>query len=56
MVLLRHFSRVRLCATPQTAAHQAPRPWDSHMDACKLNVVVYIGRGESQTVCKWKDT
>ena len=20
--------RVRLCATPQTAAHQAPRPWD----------------------------
>ena len=27
--LLSHFSRVRLCATPQTAAHQAPRPWDS---------------------------
>ena len=23
-MLLRHFSRVRLCATPQTAAHQAP--------------------------------
>ena len=23
------FSRVRLCATPQTAAHQASRPWDS---------------------------
>ena len=23
-LLLRHFSRVRLCATPQTAAHQAP--------------------------------
>ena len=23
-VLLSHFSRVRLCATPQTAAHQAP--------------------------------
>ena len=22
-------SRVRLCATPQTAAHQAPHPWDS---------------------------
>ena len=22
-------SRVRLCAIPQTAAHQAPRPWDS---------------------------
>ena len=27
--LLSHFSRVRLCATPQTTAHQAPRPWDS---------------------------
>ena len=27
--LLSHFSRVRLCATPETAAHQAPRPWDS---------------------------
>ena len=26
---LSHFSRVRLCATPQTAAHQAPHPWDS---------------------------
>ena len=24
LVLLSHFSRVRLCATPQTAAHQAP--------------------------------
>ena len=23
-MLLSHFSRVRLCATPQTAAHQAP--------------------------------
>ena len=28
LLLLRRFSRVRLCATPQTAAHQAPRPWD----------------------------
>ena len=24
MVVLSHFSRVRLCATPETAAHQAP--------------------------------
>ena len=24
-----HLSCVQLCATPQTAAHQAPRPWDS---------------------------
>ena len=27
--LLSHFSRVRLCATPEMAAHQVPRPWDS---------------------------
>ena len=27
--MLRRFSRVRLDATPETAAHQAPRPWDS---------------------------
>ena len=27
--MLSHFSRVRLCATPQTAAHQVPCPWDS---------------------------
>ena len=29
LLLLSQFSRVRLCATPWTAAHQAPRPWDS---------------------------
>ena len=29
LLLLSRFSRVRLCATPQTAAHQAPHPWDS---------------------------
>ena len=29
MLLLSRFSRVQLCATPQTAAHQAPYPWDS---------------------------
>ena len=28
-LLLRRFSHVRLCASPETAAHQAPRPWDS---------------------------
>ena len=28
-MLLSHFSRVRLCATPQMEAHQAPCPWDS---------------------------
>ena len=29
LLLLSHSSRVQLCATPQTAAHQAARPWDS---------------------------
>ena len=29
LLLLSRFSRVRLCAAPQAAAHQAPRPWDS---------------------------
>ena len=29
LLLLSRFSHVRLCATPETAAHQAPRPWDS---------------------------
>ena len=29
LLLLSRFSRVRLCVTPQTAAHQAPHPWDS---------------------------
>ena len=29
LLLLSHFSRVRLCATPQTAATRPHRPWDS---------------------------
>ena len=29
LLLLSRFSRVRLCANPQMAAHQAPHPWDS---------------------------
>ena len=29
LLLLSRFSRVRLCATPETAAHQAPLSWDS---------------------------
>ena len=29
LLLLSHFSHVQLCATPETAAHQAPHPWDS---------------------------
>ena len=29
MLLLSRFSRVRLCATPETAAQRLPCPWDS---------------------------
>ena len=29
LLLLSHFSRVQLCATPQTAAHRFRCPWDS---------------------------
>ena len=29
LLLLSRFGRVRLFVTPETAAHQAPRPWDS---------------------------
>ena len=29
LLLLSRFSRVQLCETPETAAHQAPPPWDS---------------------------
>ena len=29
LLLLSCFSRVRLCVIPETAAHQAPHPWDS---------------------------
>ena len=29
LLLLSHFSRVRLWVTPKMAAHQSPRPWDS---------------------------
>ena len=29
LLLQSHLSHVRLCATPETAAYPAPRPWDS---------------------------
>ena len=29
LLLLSRFSHVRLCAIPEMAAHQGPRPWDS---------------------------
>ena len=29
LLMLSRFSRIRLCVTPEMAAHQAPGPWDS---------------------------
>ena len=29
LLLLSRFSHVRICATPEMAAHQAPHPWDA---------------------------
>ena len=29
LLVLSRFSRVQLCANPETAAHRFPRPWDS---------------------------
>ena len=34
LLLLSHFSRVRLCVTPQTAAHQAP-PWSQNKETIR---------------------
>ena len=34
LLLLSHFSRVRLCATPETAAHQAPLPLGFSRQEC----------------------
>ena len=48
LLLLSRFSHVRLCATPETAARQAPRPWDS---PGKNTGVVAIS---FSTAWKWK--
>ena len=32
LLLLSHFSRVQLCATPWTAAHQAPDEWTFNLN------------------------
>jgi len=39
LLLLSRFSRVRPCATPWTAAHQAPRPWDSPGKNTEVTVI-----------------
>ena len=49
-LLLSHVSRVRLCATPQTAAHQAPGPLglsrQEHWSGCRflLHLICYASQ------------
>ena len=43
-VKVKSLSRVRLLATPWTAAYQAPRPWDFPGDWTELNWTEPIGR------------
>ena len=54
LLLLSRFSRVRLCATPKTAAHQAPRPWDSPGKntgvGCHFLLQCMKVKGESESV------
>ena len=44
-------SRVRLCVTPETAAHQAPRPWDSpgKNTGVGCHVLLQCMKGKSQS-------
>ena len=50
LLLLSHFSRVWLCVTPQTAAHQAPVP--GILQARTLEWVA-IRRGQKKKLCLW---
>ena len=52
LLLLSHFSRVRLCATPQMAAHQAPLSLDSPGKntgvGCQFLLQCMKGKSESE--------
>ena len=52
LLLLSHFSRVRLCATPETAAHQAPPPLgfsrQEHQSGLPFPSPVHEGKSESE--------
>ena len=54
LLLLSRFSHVRLCATPETAAHQAPRSWDSPGEntgvACHFLLQCMKVKSESEVV------
>ena len=66
LLLLSQFSRVQLCATPWTAAHQAPRPWDSPGKNTGVGCHCLLVKGDrskqnrcggwtSMLVMKWRD-
>ena len=42
LLLLSHFSHVRLLATPWTAAQQAPRPWDFQARALEWDAIALL--------------
>ena len=52
LLLLSHFSRVRLCATPQTTAHQAPLSLGfsrhEHLSGLPFPSPVHESEGESE--------
>ena len=52
LLLLSHFSRVRLCATPQTAAHQAPCPWDSPARTLEWVAISFSNAGKWEVKVK----
>ena len=49
LLLLRHFSRIRLCATPKTAAHQNEKPEPKQKQSPVVNVT---GDGSKVQCCK----
>ena len=60
MLLLSRFSRVQLCATPQTAAHQALHPWDSpgkntgvgcHFHIAPMKSLSSIDQEQAKDIC-----
>ena len=49
LLLLSHFSCVRLCATPETAAHQAPPSLgQEHWSGCHFLLQCMKGKSESE--------
>ena len=50
LLLLSCFSRIPLCATPQTAAHQALHPWDSRGKGTGVGCHCLLWTGQQLTL------